>query len=684
MLTFALAPLLVFSGPPRGAGITHQIYLEDKGQGQKCRLWIPDGEGPLRGILIDLGSAHGSDRADFQAFGSANRYAVLGTLLRWPREKNAVRDNVRAILADYARSTGHPELGNLPWILEGFSRSTGPNNTIAVQNPDTVLAVMAGGVSPGVESPEDVAASKRVPTMAIIGSEDPFAAGPAGVKTLDWFFKRYPGYRKKEIAWGAGITWGAGHTHKAAMVLQAAFLKDVMAQRLPVKWDPLSGPPVLKDMSPVDQGWLGDPRSWEGPYPTVAPHAKFEGDKEIAHWLPGPYTAAVWRAYVVKTPTLTLHPPEPGSKDFRVTNAPAGATISFFDGDKVIGKGSVLPASKLSGFQCVFAEAVADGVRFVSRPLLVLDGVSIPLGSETAAPSQEPLALLELSEAEKATARTLLARGNSSDPGTWAPAFSDAFDNGIGAWSVGKLPGTAEVVDGSLQIASSGQMVCALPYNWPRDLAVGFRCRTLPVDDQKPNDIGVMLGGIDGGDRPWRDGLLFHLGAEGQPTSWQVVGETDPDAGPHSSPSKWHRVRVERAKAVLRAWVDDVELPARTLKQDESRQVKGSRVGFYTVANRAQIDDVHIFTRVPSDLANAAIPAPTDAAVAGLARALLALRSHVYAEQRNLSADLLTALADALLPAIRPLDPSTLPEASRPLREALLQAAPPPLNPNGS
>ncbi len=675
MLLIALAMLLLTTSLWAGAeDKVYQTYLPDMGQGQKARLFIPDGVKTVKGIIVDLGNPHGSDRLDYQAFARAYDYAVLGTLLRWPAN---LKENIDQIIADYAKQLNRPELNTAPWIIEGFSRSVGPGGTLALKYPDKVLAVMAGGISYGVK-PEEIPAAKRVPTINIIGSNDAFAAGPEAVATLGWFHKNQTLYRDNHLPWGAGITWGAGHWPAQSMVLNAAFIKDVQAIRLPKDWDPAVGAPKMADMNGEETGYLGDIASWETQYPTIVPFKDFTGDKLTAHWLPGAYSAAVWRAYVVKTPDVSLLAPADATGEYSTKSATKPTKVEYYDGDQLIATGETLAAAKLTGLQCLYAVATIDGQPHITRPLLTFNGISITLGNETTAPSQEPINLLQLTPAQLTTATALLTRMNYAGETTWKVAFKDDFNGNMGVWKIGSMPGKTEIVDGTLQLTSNNQVLCALPYNWPRDIALEYRCRTATAGDIKPDDMGVMINGLDGGDRPWRDGLMFHFGADnGKRTGWQVVGESDAHQGVIPTAGKWAKVQIICEGNVLKASIDGVPLPDRTISSSELASIKGQRIGFYTYNSCVQFDDVNIYVKVPVDPADVQPAIPADKDLKELATVLVTLTTNQYAEQRYLSAVLIGKFSTELGPTLAALDPATVPTAAQAYLANIVKAIPP-------
>jgi len=664
-LSFLLC-LIAGATTARAAGPIWQTYLEDKGPGQKARLYISPETKVVRGIIVDYGSPHGADRADYQAFAQAHDFAVLSTLLRWPPE---LKQNIEKIIADFAQQTGHPELVNVPWVNEAFSRSVNPAGELAQKNPDKVLAMMSGGLP---NNPRDGATDtgKRMFIMNVIGSADPFVTGPEGVKDLKYFNEVWPKTREANMPWGCAIQWFAGHSHGTSMVMHAAALRDVINLRMPKDHDPRTGPTPLKDIPSTDAGWFGDIATWDQTMPAIAPAKDFKGDKTKAHWLPGSYSAHVWRSYVVKNVLneVSVKTVSGGVELSLTQTAPrAPELVIYYDGDVEIGRGLKFVTSKLDkGLYCVYAIvqpaagfADAAGSPYITRPLLVHNGKVIELGGQTAAPSQRPENLLEVSDAARPTLKALYERAAYSGPGNWVEKYSEDFSKDAGAWQLGTMGGKLEVVDGALQLEGEGQVYAHLPRDWPRDIAVTYRARNmLDAAEGKlgPNDICMYIGGAAGGLRPWRFGSAFHFGVNGNTRSaWQVNGETDAGDLVKFTPKQWHDVRIERINRTLTATVDGKPAATHIISDGEARELKTKTIGLYTVASRVQIDDVKVFIREPKDPADIKPALPTAEARAALTAELVALLDADFIEQRTLAEAALTEhigpLKDALVAA---------------------------------
>lgn len=133
-------------------------------------------------------------------------------------------------------------------------------------------------------------------------------------------------------------------------------------------------------------GWLGDISQWKDGGSTIAPFAKFTGDRAKTVWLPDAKTAAAWHAFVTFKPVLKLKSP-PGLGDgqpfiLRKVNEPIeviAAGTPKMDGPIEVwagaGKLGELKQGKLTvkfsrpGFYPVYLKAVGDSGKVVrSRP----------------------------------------------------------------------------------------------------------------------------------------------------------------------------------------------------------------------------------------------------------------------------------------------------------------------------
>ncbi|MCC5829113.1 MAG: hypothetical protein JJU36_06660 [Phycisphaeraceae bacterium] len=677
----SLLALFLCSSAAGGQEPVIQKYLPDLRGSQKARLYIPPDTQVVRGLILDLGFAHAADRADFQAFARANDFAVLGTLLRWPPE---LKENIKELIAEFAKESGHPELVNVPWVPEAFSRSVGPAGTITVNHPERVLAMMSGGLSMNARE-ENLDNARRTAVMNVIGSEDPFPMGPQGVRDLRYFHEAWPRTRDQNLPWGCAIQWGAGHSHGTSMVMHAAFLKDIIALRMPGDHDPRTGPTPLRDMPPAETGWLGDIATWGNDVPNIVPVGDFTGDARKAHWMPGSYSAHVWRAYVVRQPRgeIRVDSQDDGRVTLSVDSGDAQpGQVTYYDGDRVLGRGVTLTTDKLrEGLFCVYAVVQpANGDEgqsprpYITRPVLVSDGRLVPLSQDSARPSMTAAALLEISPGAQQTLKALDQRAAYDGPGIWVERYAEDFSDGPGDWVLGNMGGTMKIVDNALQLESEGQTFAKLPRDFPREIAVEYRVRNvLDKFDGKlgPNSICLYINGGDAG-RAWRAGAAFHFGIAGNSRSaWQVAGETDRGPPVTFTPNQWHNIRIQRIQRELTVTIDGKPFPKRIINDAEDRGVFGRRIGFHTVGSRVQMDSIKVYTWEPEDPADVQPTMPTADELATLARELIRQMDAPYAEQRSLAGQAAREYLEVLRPALEQATDTAGPNARRSLERLL-------------
>jgi hypothetical protein len=144
---------------------------------------------------------------------------------------------------------------------------------------------------------------------------------------------------------------------------------------------------------PEEAGWLGDPATWRASAATIAAVKNYRGDASQACWLPDGYVAAVWQAFVVREPKLTVISPaglgdgkpfsphradQPVRVEVRLAEGVTAERIDVFDGDRRLGTPSgkplVLCLERLEpGVHALIAVAkTRGGGRLVSRPNTIL------------------------------------------------------------------------------------------------------------------------------------------------------------------------------------------------------------------------------------------------------------------------------------------------------------------------
>lgn len=278
--------------------------------GVTYKLWIPDGVGTLRGVIVHqhgcgAGACKGGETAacdlHWQALAKKWDCALLGPSYHQADSQECAlwcdprRGSDRAFLkalGEFAVKSGHPELAKVPWCLWGHSGGGVWASLMQTLHPERVVAAwLRSGVftmmsdNNRVPKPEVPAAAYRVPVMV-----------NPGVKEQNDRFKRvWTGtlaFFKDFRAQGAPIGFApdprTSHECGDSRYLAIPFFDACLALRLPEKG---AGEPTLK---PVDasHAWLAAPLGKK-----AEPAEKYQGKKEDAVWLPNGAVAKAWMEY---------------------------------------------------------------------------------------------------------------------------------------------------------------------------------------------------------------------------------------------------------------------------------------------------------------------------------------------------------------------------------------------------
>jgi hypothetical protein len=204
---------------------------------------------------------------------------------------------LKSALADLAKKSEHPELDHLPLCFLGMSRGGGMSMQLAELMPERTIASVPVclEVGPGSE------ATRHVPVLTVFGEKD----GAQMEKLLG----KLPTERKLGGRFGIAVQWNRKHEFGQANNLAFVFFDDAITRRLPK--DAAANKPVPLADIPLEDGWLGDPATWEkdGMRPTITAWQDYKGDREKACWFPSQRIAATWQGFVGATKDVTITDP---------------------------------------------------------------------------------------------------------------------------------------------------------------------------------------------------------------------------------------------------------------------------------------------------------------------------------------------------------------------------------------
>jgi len=155
--------------------------------------WIPDVATPLRGVIIHQhGCTNASPEAhppvtlDFHWRALARKhqlailspqYQVAGSCDEWNDPESGSERALFSALVQIGKESGHPELGELPWVLWGHSGGSSWSSQMILRHPHRVLAAsFRGGCSKQFGVPEFRAefgpAARKLPLLFVWGRRE--------------------------------------------------------------------------------------------------------------------------------------------------------------------------------------------------------------------------------------------------------------------------------------------------------------------------------------------------------------------------------------------------------------------------------------------------------------------------------------------------------------------------------
>jgi poly(3-hydroxybutyrate) depolymerase len=151
------------------------------------RLWIPDINGPLKGVVVLVPGSNGdgrpmADDAFWQAFATRNTLAIVACRFTdKPHDQGFIEEYVNVskgsgqalvdVIATFAKKSNHPEMAAAPLLFWGMSAGGQFNYEFAAWKPERVIAyvVNKGGIYYSALVP---VATRNVPALLFIGEKD--------------------------------------------------------------------------------------------------------------------------------------------------------------------------------------------------------------------------------------------------------------------------------------------------------------------------------------------------------------------------------------------------------------------------------------------------------------------------------------------------------------------------------
>jgi hypothetical protein len=274
------------------------LHTEIESSQVKVDLFIPKEARPVRGLLIHAAHYQLKTTGRWPTLCRELGFAHLVTNinLKLNNRPRRLREAMNAALQDFAKTTGKPELTQVPRVGVGMSAG-GMCIPMLMEEPDKLLtnAVSCSWVTdPAKIGPERA----RIPEMYVIGAK------PDGFKMLPAIDNFYVPSVKAGNPWALGLQHECKHDWANSGTLFVPWIRGIAALRIPENTKPGEAVP-LKPVS-FQSGWRGDRSTIKGQFATVVPYEKYQGDPAHTVWLPDRATAYVWRAWQTKNASFQI------------------------------------------------------------------------------------------------------------------------------------------------------------------------------------------------------------------------------------------------------------------------------------------------------------------------------------------------------------------------------------------
>ena len=359
-----------------------QDLIEPQGN---LSLWIPPHTKEVKGIFFPQGMTvkpndsllfHSKEVLAARQMASLWDFALL-TGVVWTQENRSSKEKQKeqflTALDWFATETNHPEIKEVPFVIEGFSRFSGLCHSIAHRIPQKVIScsIVAMGFSPKTAVEEN----KSIPTLAIPGQRDDGEKKVTSVQSS----------REKGYLSSYAMNWKVGHACKKCRTLSWAFHDhNVRAQ--------LKGSEVNRISE--NDGWLASP-NWN----TISPFKDYTEDKLKAAWFPTQQSAIVWRAFVLQEPSASISKPWQShhwKKDF--AQAPSNITeedeVELQGSTSLEAEGFAFYDQNLKKYESVIAEKKKGGKTITAKVTLPAGLHTFFIGDKDGNPKSHPIGIV--------------------------------------------------------------------------------------------------------------------------------------------------------------------------------------------------------------------------------------------------------------------------------------------------
>lgn len=261
------------------------------------RLWIPQGAGAVRAVLVLTPGSNGDGRnevmdATWETFAMEHGLALVGVSMRdrppagiFEEYVDVARGSGDALLAalrNFAVQSGHAELATAPLLLWGMSAGGEFNYEMTLWKPERVVAfvVNKGGIYwHALASPE----ARAVPGIF-------FAGGMDLDSRIGTIFGLFALNRRGGALWAFSVEPCAGHVVGESQALAMLFFGDMLTARLEGAATDADGTTKLRALT-ESSGMVGNLTDFS--YRAAGERAD---TNHSTAWLPNARVAEAWQA----------------------------------------------------------------------------------------------------------------------------------------------------------------------------------------------------------------------------------------------------------------------------------------------------------------------------------------------------------------------------------------------------
>ena len=251
------------------------------------RIWLADSIDEFHGIYWFMHHNNGDSRdivydEELREVSSRNDFILMGAHIFNMHMDTGIGDAVIAAMDSFAVISGHPEIQNTPFFINGYSWGGQFGYHFTKWIPERVIGFITQ--KGGYHDTTDAGPAIDVPGYMFIAENDL----PGRIENLTGIFENH---RPLGAKWILAMEQGATHTQITDWNLLNTYFETVAGLRLPE--NPDMSQPVLLNILSDTIAWLGNRPTWE-----IGSWECYSDSVDSACWFPSRTVGEQWQAFV--------------------------------------------------------------------------------------------------------------------------------------------------------------------------------------------------------------------------------------------------------------------------------------------------------------------------------------------------------------------------------------------------